>query len=124
MVNEWLNAALSDDTPVTAELRQMFKQLRDDYGKRSDTELDFRTSVLARRCLRAGAQNRSPGAGERSNLSGTRRRSSRKDTLVSKSGAKGNRTPDLLDANESRYQLRHSPAVASRLPARSGEGSY
>src|ERR1700694_2079421 len=25
------------------------------------------------------------------------------------SGAKGNRTPDLLDANESRYQLRHSP---------------
>ncbi len=24
-------------------------------------------------------------------------------------GAKGNRTPDLLDANESRYQLRHSP---------------
>lgn len=26
-----------------------------------------------------------------------------------KSGAKGIRTPDLLDANESRYQLRHSP---------------
>ena len=26
-----------------------------------------------------------------------------------KGGAKGNRTPDLLDANESRYQLRHSP---------------
>lgn len=26
-------------------------------------------------------------------------------------GAKGNRTPDLLDANESRYQLRHSPVV-------------
>ena len=25
------------------------------------------------------------------------------------SGAKGIRTPDLLDANESRYQLRHSP---------------
>jgi len=25
-------------------------------------------------------------------------------------GAEGNRTPDLLDANESRYQLRHSPA--------------
>ena len=25
------------------------------------------------------------------------------------SGAEGNRTPDLLDANESRYQLRHSP---------------
>jgi hypothetical protein len=24
-------------------------------------------------------------------------------------GAKGIRTPDLLDANESRYQLRHSP---------------
>ncbi len=28
---------------------------------------------------------------------------------LSGSGAKGNRTPDLLDANESRYQLRHSP---------------
>jgi hypothetical protein len=26
-----------------------------------------------------------------------------------KSGAKGIRTPDLLDANETRYQLRHSP---------------
>lgn len=37
MVNEWLQA----------ELRQMFRQLRDDYGKRSDTELDYRTSVLA-----------------------------------------------------------------------------
>lgn len=24
-------------------------------------------------------------------------------------GAKGNRTPDLLDANETRYQLRYSP---------------
>ena len=24
-------------------------------------------------------------------------------------GAKGIRTPDLLDANETRYQLRHSP---------------
>ena len=47
MVNEWLNAKLSDDTPVTAQLRQMFKQFRDDYGKRSDTELDYRTSVLA-----------------------------------------------------------------------------
>lgn len=33
------------------------------------------------------------------------------------SGAKGNRTPDLLDANETRYQLRYSPLVASRLPA-------
>lgn len=47
MVNEWLIAKLSDDTPVTAELRQMFKQFRHDYGKRSDTELDYRTSVLA-----------------------------------------------------------------------------
>jgi hypothetical protein len=28
-------------------------------------------------------------------------------------GAEGNRTPDLLDANESRYQLRHSPVPAS-----------
>ena len=26
-------------------------------------------------------------------------------------GAEGNRTPDLLDANESRYQLRHSPGA-------------
>src|SRR5690625_3484429 len=32
-------------------------------------------------------------------------------------GATGNRTPDLLDANESRYQLRHSPVTGSRLPA-------
>jgi hypothetical protein len=29
--------------------------------------------------------------------------------LVKFCGAKGIRTPDLLDANESRYQLRHSP---------------
>ncbi len=47
MVNEWLNAKLSEDTPVTAELRQVFKELRTDYGKRSDTELEYRTSVLA-----------------------------------------------------------------------------
>ena len=47
MVNEWLQAELSEATPVTAELRRMFRQLRDDYGKRSDTELDYRTSVLA-----------------------------------------------------------------------------
>jgi hypothetical protein len=47
MVNEWLNAELSDYTPVTAEQRQLFKEFRDDYGKRSDTELDYRTSVLA-----------------------------------------------------------------------------
>ena len=47
MVNEWLNAKLSDDTPVAPQLRQMFKQFRDDYGNRSDTELDYRTSVLA-----------------------------------------------------------------------------
>ena len=40
MVNEWLNAEPSDATPVTAELREMFRQLRDDYGKRWDTELD------------------------------------------------------------------------------------
>lgn len=26
-------------------------------------------------------------------------------------GAKGNRTPDLLDANETRYQLRYSPSA-------------
>jgi hypothetical protein len=29
--------------------------------------------------------------------------------LLKYGGAKGIRTPDLLDANESRYQLRHSP---------------
>ena len=29
--------------------------------------------------------------------------------LPFESGAKGNRTPDLLDANETRYQLRYSP---------------
>jgi hypothetical protein len=28
---------------------------------------------------------------------------------VNSGGAKGIRTPDLLDANETRYQLRHSP---------------
>ena len=32
-------------------------------------------------------------------------------------GAKGNRTPDLLDANETRYQLRYSPLYRKqRLP--------
>ncbi len=30
-------------------------------------------------------------------------------TRPQEGGAEGNRTPDLLDANESRYQLRHSP---------------
>jgi hypothetical protein len=29
--------------------------------------------------------------------------------LLKRGGAKGIRTPDLLDANETRYQLRHSP---------------
>ncbi len=29
-------------------------------------------------------------------------------------GAKGIRTPDLLIANETRYQLRHSPSVLQR----------
>ncbi len=40
-------------------------------------------------------------------------------------GAEGNRTPDLLDANESRYQLRHSPAAADgrRAPTSDVEGS-
>ena len=38
--------------------------------------------------------------------------------LLKLCGAKGNRTPDLLDANETRYQLRYSPLVASRLPVR------
>jgi hypothetical protein len=32
-----------------------------------------------------------------------------KSSWANNGGAKGNRTPDLLDANESRYQLRHSP---------------
>ena len=33
-------------------------------------------------------------------------------------GAEGNRTPDLLDANETRYQLRYSPPrCAMSLPA-------
>lgn len=32
----------------------------------------------------------------------------RSDLLIT-GGAKGNRTPDLLDANETRYQLRYSP---------------
>ena len=31
-----------------------------------------------------------------------------------KGGAKGIRTPDLLIANETRYQLRHSPMPLSR----------
>jgi hypothetical protein len=47
IVNEWVHAELRDETPVTAELRRMFNQLRDDYGKRSDAELDYRTSALA-----------------------------------------------------------------------------
>jgi hypothetical protein len=29
-------------------------------------------------------------------------------------GAEGNRTPDLLDANETRYQLRYSPPRCAR----------
>ncbi len=41
---------------------------------------------------------------------------SRNDKL---GGAKGNRTPDLLDANETRYQLRHSPMA--RFRANGGE---
>ncbi len=28
-------------------------------------------------------------------------------------GAEGSRTPDLLDANETRYQLRHSPGTTA-----------
>ena len=31
-------------------------------------------------------------------------------SLLSWCGAEGNRTPDLLDANETRYQLRYSPS--------------
>jgi hypothetical protein len=37
----------------------------------------------------------------------------RKGALTS-CGAEGNRTPDLLDANETRYQLRYSPAGAQQ----------
>ena len=29
---------------------------------------------------------------------------------LTRCGAEGNRTPDLLDANETRYQLRYSPS--------------
>jgi hypothetical protein len=49
VVNERLNAKLSEDTAATAELRQVFKELHTDYGKRSDTELEreYRTSLLA-----------------------------------------------------------------------------
>ena len=42
-------------------------------------------------------------------------------------GAKGIRTPDLLDANESRYQLRHSPwsvAQATSRGAAAETGGY
>ncbi len=31
-------------------------------------------------------------------------------------GAEGNRTPDLFDANEARYQLRYSPALLGLSP--------
>src|SRR5690242_2771568 len=34
-------------------------------------------------------------------------------------GAKGIRTPDLLDANESRYQLRHSPWSVAQATSQS-----
>jgi hypothetical protein len=34
--------------------------------------------------------------------------------MNTESGAKGTRTPDLLVANETRYQLRHSPADRGR----------
>ena len=37
---------------------------------------------------------------------------------TSQSGAEGNRTPDLLVANEARYQLRYSP---SHRPDREGQ---
>ena len=45
--------------------------------------------------------------------------------LLKSGGAKGIRTPDLLDANESRYQLRHSPwsvaqATSQRATAETG----
>jgi integrase len=40
----------------------------------------------------------------------TQRRSAlMRPELLKLCGAKGNRTPDLLDANETRYQLRYSP---------------
>jgi hypothetical protein len=34
-------------------------------------------------------------------------------------GAEGNRTPDLLDANETRYQLRYSPEVRGKFSRQS-----
>lgn len=37
--------------------------------------------------------------------------------LLNLCGARENRTPDLLDANETRYQLRYSPLRRARLPA-------
>ena len=35
-------------------------------------------------------------------------------------GAKGIRTPDLLIANETRYQLRHSPLLRERIQLTTG----
>jgi hypothetical protein len=37
-------------------------------------------------------------------------------------GAEGTRTPDLLDANETRYQLRHSPSSDLKATIRATEG--
>ncbi len=39
--------------------------------------------------------------------------------LLSWGGAEGNRTPDLLDANETRYQLRYSPEVRGKFSSQS-----
>ena len=39
VVNERLNAKLSEDTAATAELRQVFKELHTDYGKRRTLSL-------------------------------------------------------------------------------------
>ena len=39
MVNGWLNAEVSDDTPVTAGLSQVFTEFRAEYGMQSQTEL-------------------------------------------------------------------------------------
>ena len=46
---------------------------------------------------------------------------SRRVGLVGVGGAEGIRTPDLLIANETRYQLRHSPSAPSECPGGAGE---
>ncbi len=56
MVYEWVHAELSDETPVTAELRRMFKRLRDDYGKRSDADLTIEHLHLLTLSMRSNSE--------------------------------------------------------------------